>query len=361
MRTPRAARGAWALLAALLCAAAPASAHIVYAGPSLAQLVATSPLVARARIVGEGSVASRDGRERRPVVEAELLEVWKGGLAPGRVRFAQHGHGVAPFAPGAEVVVFLQPSARSAELGALAGAVDWISIQEHDDAWPLGPESRAAVANAVQSYVALSGIDGVQRQLSLRRQLTLELLTGAEPRLAASALQDLVGAGDALPLRADDVAALAPLLADPRAPIGLRSGVLAELERRGLQRGEAPWLALLDGAQPADLPAAVRAAGEHAGPQIVARLVALLAGPDAAAAQAAAIALGRPGNAAAVAPLARALESGDARLRNAAIRGLGRIGSPEARRALEHVANAHADADTRRRAAAELRVLAGET
>jgi HEAT repeat protein len=94
---------------------------------------------------------------------------------------------------------------------------------------------------------------------------------------------------------------------------------------------------------------------------VTARLAQLLEGSDAAAAQAAAIALGTPGNASAVAPLSRALASGDARLRMAAIRGLGRIGSPEARRALEQAAEAHADADTRRRAAAELRVLAGES
>jgi hypothetical protein len=348
------------LVALAALAAPPARAHIVYAGPTLAQLVATSDVVARARIVGEGSAELPGGRSR-PVLDAELLEVWKGGLKPSRVRFAQHGHGVAPFEPGAEVVVFLQPTERVSELAALAGTVAWVSLQEHDDEWGLTPDSRAPVANAVESYAALAGIRDPAQQLSLRRQLTLELLTGAEPRVAASALQDLVRAGVALPLRRDDLAALAPLLADSARPIGLRAGVLAELERRGLQRGEAPWLALIDTARPADLPAAARAAGAHAGPQVTTRLAQLLEGRDAAAAQAAAIALGTPGNAAAVAPLSRAVASGDARLRMAAIRGLGRIGSPEARRALEHAAEAHADADTRRRAAAELRVLAGES
>jgi hypothetical protein len=217
------------------------------------------------------------------------------------------------------------------------------------------------VANAVESYAALAGIRDPAQQLSLRRQLTLELLTGAEPRVAASALQDLVRAGVALPLRHDDLAALAPLLADSARPIGLRAGVLAELERRGLQRGEAPWLALIDTARPADLPAAARAAGAQAGPEVTARRAHVQDGSCDAGARAAALADGTPGNAAAVAPLSRALASSDARLRMAAIRGLGRIGSPEARRALEQAAEAHADADTRRRAAAELRVLAGES
>jgi hypothetical protein len=349
-----------ALAAAGILAPLLSQAHIVYSGPTLAQLVATSELVARARIVGDDSVALAGG-ERRPVLDAELLEVWKGPQARGRVRFAQHGHGVAPFEPGEEVLVFLQPTARVSELAALAGTLDWVSVQEHDDEWTLTPASRAAVANAVAAYVGLAGVRAPARQLEQRRQLTLALLTGPEPRLAASALQDLVRAGGALPLRKEDLPALAPLLADASRPVGLRAGVLAELERRGLQRGETPWLRLLDTAQGPELAAAVRAAGSHAGPQVTARLVALLEGGDAASAQAAAIALGTPGNAAAVAPLARALQRGDARLRMAAIRGLGRIASLEARRALEQAAAAHADADTRRRAAAELRVLAGET
>jgi hypothetical protein len=354
-------RGALAALAAAVCAPAPARAHIVYSGPTLQQLVTTAEVVARARIAGPASLAVGAAGERRAVIEAELLDVWKGGLAKGRVRFAQHGHGVAPFEAGDEAIVFLQPIARSAELRAVAGSVDWVSLQEHDDEWQLAPDSRAAVADAVQGYVALAGVADPERSLAGRRQLTLELLTGAEPRLAASALQDLVRAGDVPLVRAEDLPALAPLLEDARAPIGLRAGVLAELQRRGLVRGEAAWLKLIDGARPADRPAALRAAGAHAGPQVIARLVQALDGDDAASAEAAAVALGIPGNAAGVQPLARALQQGDARLRGAAIRGLGRIGVPEARSVLERAANTHADADTRRRAAAELRVLAGET
>ena len=71
------------------------------------------------------------------------------------------------------------------------------------------------------------------------------------------------------------------------------------------------------------------------------------------------MALGAPGNRAAVGPLSSALAGGDARLRMAAIRGLGRIAVPESRRALESAAQSHADAATRRRAAAELQATEG--
>src|SRR3990172_10737287 len=103
MQAACAARGALASLAAALCAA-PASGHIVYAGATLHQLVASAEVVARARVAGSDLLLLAPLALRRPVVDAELLEVWKGELPPGRVRFAQHGHGVAPFEPGDEVV-----------------------------------------------------------------------------------------------------------------------------------------------------------------------------------------------------------------------------------------------------------------
>jgi hypothetical protein len=275
------------------------------------------------------------------------------------VRFAQHGHGVAGFEAGDEVVVFLRPARQSRELEVLAsaGALDWVSLQEHDGEWALPPGSRDAVASAVQGYASLERVGDPARRVAGLRQLTLELLVSDEPRLADSALQDVVRAGDAFPLEQADLAALTPLLDDPRRPVGLRAGVLAELARRGLVQGDAAWVRFVDSARAADLPAAVRAAGAHPGPAVTARLVRVLEGDAPAAAESAAVALGTPGNTAAVAPLARALASGSPRLRMAAIRGLGRIGTPDAHTALSDAAEGNDDPAARRRAVAELRVL----
>jgi hypothetical protein len=72
----------------------------------------------------------------------------------------------------------------------------------------------------------------------------------------------------------------------------------------------------------------------------------------------AAVSLGAPGNDAAVEALSRALESRAWRLRMSAVRGLGGIASEAARAALAEAARSHPDADTRRRAQAELETLA---
>jgi hypothetical protein len=351
---------ATALLALLgIALATGARGHIVYAGPTLHQLVFAAEVVARARILGSGEeIELAAGELRRPFVEAELVEVWKGALAPGPVRFAQHGHGVAPFEAGADVVVFLRAAERTRELRGVSGpgGLAWVSTQEHDDEWALAEPTREAVRAAVLGYAALEGESDPARRVAGLRRLTLELLRSTDPRLAQTALQDLVRASGAPLLGLEDLPLLGPLLEDPKTPVGLRAGLLTELERRGLVAGDAHWIRLVDGAPPEDLPTAVRAAGAHPSPAVTARLVRVLDGEDARAAEAAAIALGSPGNAAAVAPLARALSTGDPRLRGAAIRGLGRIGLPEARGALERAAQDHADPDTRRRAAAELRV-----
>jgi HEAT repeat protein len=142
--------------------------------------------------------------------------------------------------------------------------------------------------------------------------------------------------------------------------MGVRLGLLAELDRRGaLEDAPARWVALLEGARGAERVAVIRALGAHPSPPVTAALVGELEGEDAAAAEAAAVALGVPGLAAAAAPLAAALADGPPRLRMAAIRGLGRVGTAGAREALADAAAGHPDPATRRRAEAELRRLAG--
>lgn len=343
-------------LALLWCATA-AGAHVVYGAKTLQGLVAEADLVLRARIVAPAAPAGGLAASR-PSLEAEVLEMLKGALAEPRVRFVQHGHGVAPFAPGEETLLFLVDIARSRELGALGrtGAYDWVSLQEHDDAYPLEPASRAAALAAVRDYVAAPRAATPEARLDALRRATVGLLASRDAKLAASALSDLVLAPDLPLVGAADLAALGPVLDDPGTSMGVRAGLLAELERRGLVEGPPRWLRLLAAAAPTpDRVTAVRAAAASPDARVRERLAALLADPDARVAAAAAAALGVRGDPAAVEPLARALSHESSTVRVAAIRGLGGIASPAAARALERTAASHPDPATRRRAAAELK------
>ena len=324
-----------------MCAAA-AHAHVVYGAKTLQGLVAEADVVLHARIAAVdrlvGASTAR-GAQARPGVEADVIEVLKGDLEGRRVRFAQHGHGVVRFEPGRETLLFLIDVARSRELDALgeAGLYEWVSIQEESDEYPLDPATRGRVLAAARGYIAANAAATPALRLTALRQATRDLLTSGNARLAASALL--------------------PLLDDPGTAMGVRAGLLAELERRRLVEGADLWLRLLaSGPAPRDRVTAVRAAAASSGAEPVrARLIALVSDPDEEVAAAAASAIGRPGDAAAVAPLAAALGSGSARVRMGAIRGLGRIESPDAVRVLEAAAASHPDAATRRRAAAELR------
>ena len=142
--------------------------------------------------------------------------------------------------------------------------------------------------------------------------------------------------------------------------IGLRAGLIAELERRGFIDGSVYWLGLLENAVPSDLPVAIRAAGAHPSTAVNAHLLRMLEDSSTQTEIAAecAIALGTPGNVAAVGALSDALMKGKPRLRSAAIRGLGQIDGPNAHKALEQAAQTHPDAATRNRARAELRSVA---
>jgi hypothetical protein len=332
----------------VLCALA-AGAHVIYGTKTLQGLTVEADLVLRARILAEGAAA--DGR---PTLEAEALEVLKGEHPGPRVRFVQHGHGVAPFAPGAEALLFLVDVARSRELDALAGAVDWVSLQEHDDEYRLEVDTRDAVLAAVRAYAAPPAEP--EARLAALRGATLALLRSGDPRLAASALRDLVLAPELPLLRAEDAAALAPVLEDRGTSMGVRAGLLAELERRGLVDAAPRWLRLLSADEaPADRVTAIRAAGTSRDGRVRARLVALASDADTRVASAAAAALDADAGPAEASALAEALSHPSPSVRSAAIRALGRSASPEAARALESAARSHPDADTRRRAAAELR------
>jgi hypothetical protein len=344
-------------LAVLLCTVT-AQAHVVYGTKTLHGLTAESDLVLRARIVTvDGGQTASAPQGSRPGVEAKVLEVLKGFLGEPRVSFAQHGHGVAQFEPGHETLLFLIDIARSRELDALEGRYAWVSLQEHQDEYPLEPATRDPLLRATRAYVAADAVKSPEARMATLRQATLGLLTSGDPQLAASALRDLVAAPAAAPLvTPEELPALRAVLDDPKASMGVRVALLTELERRQLVAGPLIWLGLLSDEIPArDRITAIRAAGASAHPPVLARLIVLLADPDANVAAAAAAALGKRGNREAVASLAAALSHDSPKVRMAAIRGLGQIQAPEARQALEAAAASHPDPATKRRARAEVR------
>jgi len=327
---------------------------------TLRALCDEAEVVIRARIDGRGLVAIGDEGKSRPAVEARILQILKGSVSGETIRFFQHGHGVVPFEAGDEALVFLESLHRVPELASLAGQSDvvWVSLQEQTDAYDAG-EGDTALLRAVAEIVAAGKLPTRAERAEALRRATVSQLASPDPRVAGSAVRDLVAAGDQPVFRAEDLPAVEALLANPQAPIGVRIGVLSELERRGLVDAPPRWVALLRSARGRDRRAAIRAAGMRPGPEVTAVLVELMNGDDPEAASMAAVALGHPGNQAAVAPLAAALAGDDANLRRASIRGLERIGTPEAHDVLAKAAASHPDPGTRRRARAAVRVLDG--
>ncbi len=232
-----------------LFAAAAVRGHIVYGRPTLLGLVAGADVVAHVRVVDpDAAVVLGASGERRPVVLVELREVLKGEGAPGDpLRFATHGHGVAEYAAGEEAVVFLAALERSRELDVLTtSGLRWVSFQEHDARYVLARENRTQLLAALRGYVAAEAQTEAAARLQALREVTLQLLTSGDARLAASAVQDLA-VSDRIPLvRDEDVPRLLEhVVTSPQAPPGIRIAVLSELERRGFVEGSPHWMTLL--------------------------------------------------------------------------------------------------------------------
>jgi hypothetical protein len=339
-------------------------AHVVYGTPSLHQLVSGADLVVRARIViPDELLIVEEPALRERVVVARVLETLKespGISEEAPLRFVQHGHGVPAYSAGEEVALFLQRIERTPELAgsALVGHVAWVSIQEGEAKFALDGGADDALLAALRRYARLEVLKPAEARRAALRHLTLELLGSPDARLSSSALRDVVATPDAAPLLTrEDLPALETLLGRADVRIGVRVGLLAELERRALVEGPLRWAELLRTTAGSDRLTVVRATAAHPSPPVTRELVQLLGDPDREVAAAAAVALGAPGNADAVAPLARLLEDPESRVRMAAIRGLGRIATDGARQVLEAAAASHPDAATRRRAAAEVKLL----
>ncbi len=355
-------RGRIAALAILTLLAGPeARAHVVYGTATLSQLTRDADVIARVRIVDpRASLVLEDPPLRRPTVEVSVLEVLKGDVAKGPLTYVPHGHGVAEYTAGQEVLLFLQRIERNPELAStrLAGAMRWVSTQESADEIVLSPAARESYVAAVRAYVAVERLPTREARIEGLRQITLKLLASREPKLASSAVRDVALAASAPLITKADLPRVAPLLGESRVAITTRIALLAELERRQLVVGPDEWVKLLERTTGNDLLAVIRAVAAHPSPSVTRTLVPMLRNQDEALAAAAAVSLGSPGNEEAVDPLAQLLANDDQRLRMAAIRGLGRIGTAGSRRVLEVAAVFHPDQATRRRANAEVIVLA---
>ncbi len=347
------------LAAGLVCALV-TQAHITAGARPLRGLVAEAELVLRVQVTGTQAVPARstDGPSRaRPEVRARVLAVLEGAYEAPEIRFVQHGHGVAPFEPGREYLALLVPVSGSRELDELDGPSGprWVSIQEHDEAHPLDEESGGeALLAATRAYVAAFGTPSPEERQRQLRAAGLTLLRSGNDRLAAQAVMDLAVSPAPGWLTKAELPTATEVLDAPNTSMGVRAGLLHELERRQLLDGLPRWLDWLSDATPSrDRVTAIRAAGRDSRPPIRKRLEALVTDPDEHVAAAAAAALGRPGDATGVPPLVAALQSPSARVRQAAVRGLGRTGTPQAAAALEQAGEQHPDRSTRRLARAE--------
>lgn len=337
-----------------------ATAHVVMGTKSLHLRIVETDLVLRAKVVDpDAEFVSTDGRSRRELVEIEVLEVLKGKAGAQRIRFAQDGHEPARYRGGQQALFFLAAIERSRELRALAveGGPSHYSSQEHDEVFSLDGPQAEVLLSATRQLIASESAETTARRVALIREATLAQLTSGDSQLGASGLASLVLSPQAALVTRADLPRLEKLLADPEASIGLRAGLLSELERRGLVAGPEQWRQLLESASPADLPAAMRAAGGHPSPTVRAFLLGVLESPESSAENAAeaAIALGGTSDPSVIKALLGALEHGGPRLRHAAIRALGQIDTPQSIEGLRTAAAGHADPATRRRAAAEVR------
>jgi len=349
-----------AMVLAIALAAVGAHAHVVLGTTTVQLRTLQSDLVARVRIVDPAvQLVLQEPELRETVVTARVLEVLKGQYDGKELRFVQRGHGVPAYQAGDEVLLFVDRIARSPELGKsrLVGHVDWVSQQETGAKFALDETTRDDFSAAVRAYAALPELSPTARPDAARR-VTLKMLASPHPVLAGSALRDVVLASNSKLFSAADLPALVAILDDPDTTIGVRIGLLAELERRALVEGPPRWAVLLRTTQGAEQLAVVRAVAAHPSDAVAEELTKLLAASDPQLVASAAVSFGSLRSDVAVEPLAALLASSEPRVRMAAIRGLGRVGSPAAKTALAQAAATNPDAATRRRAGAEVKVLA---
>lgn len=366
----------------VLCSAPPlVSAHVIMGQQSLHLQVAEADLIVRGRVTDPAKLhVSADGSKQRRLVEVETLEVIKGQTEVALLRVAQDGHDPPRFRAGDEAIFFLRPIEASRELRSLAveGGASHVSSQEHDERFLIEARHGPVLLSSLRSFARSENAPDVETRVRLIREATLDLLTSGSIPLSTRALAGLVLAPHAALVTPPDLPRLERLLTDPATSVGLKAGLIAELDRRGLIEGPDHWLRLLEDTPRRQLSTAIRAVATRPSPAIRAHLIGLLSdarrepGPTARSthsnfdpkseiAAEAAMALASMPSAEVIAALDGALDHASSRVRNAAIRALGRIDSQPARRVLEIAAKSHTDPETRKRAGAARRAAEART
>lgn len=148
---------AW--LFALFFGARPLAAHVIPNSATLGQLTRAASVAAVAKITApHAMVELGDAKIRRFVVEAEIIEVLRGDIPKGPVRFVPHGHGAEAYEAGEETFIFLQPIEQNRELAGskLASAVRFAGIDEVADRITLRPSNRGVYLEAARAYASIA-------------------------------------------------------------------------------------------------------------------------------------------------------------------------------------------------------------
>jgi len=193
MRPVRPALAASAL-AAVLCLAPAAHAHVVYDRPTLRQQAGEATVVAIVEFETPLSVWSApDGSDHQEFFGVRRIETLKGTAPPERFDFFPHAEGEPGFRTGDRAIVFLEPTASRAEFLSLASRFPYFSVQRPGQEWTLPRAARSEAVELARAYADLPRLPDAEAADTLRA-LLLRGLRASEPRLRADALAELVRA-----------------------------------------------------------------------------------------------------------------------------------------------------------------------
>ena len=261
----------------------------------------TSPTSSRvyASSIPSSDLPLADPLAREVVVVAEVLEPLKGS-------YAEETRGVRAARPriplntrrARRLRYFSSASSAAASLGEVPAAsrIQWVSEQETGSKYALDARVRGDFVAAVRAYRATrSARSGSSAGSHPSNHVGAPRLPPADA-LILRAPRPSDGRGCFPSQHPRILPILEPLLTSSATPIGVRMGLLVELERRGLVEGPPRWAMLLRTTKGEDRLAAVRASAAHPSEAVAAELRALLANDDSLLVAAAAVSLGTHGN-----------------------------------------------------------------
>src|SRR5690606_9990738 len=181
------------LLAALVAAALPARAHVVFERTSLREWLTRSALVVVAEFESDVEMWSApDGSDRQEFFRVRVLETLKGPAPASPLEFFPHAEGFPRFQAGDRALLFLARSDARREFAALATRFPWFSVQGAGHEWRLAPGAEGArVLATARRWLALRG-DAPSDPIGAVRSLLVDQLGSEVPALRADAVAELV-------------------------------------------------------------------------------------------------------------------------------------------------------------------------